>query len=200
MAVANSGQRLHTEEKTVQEPMRGPSRDAVLLQTVKGGEEKIQPDVNCTHESSKLRPAQTEQPAINVAPFPGVGIDFDKLDLTRSNRNFIAPPSSLAKSIVHGRNHSPMWPFKKMQLAGPVEFPAMIGALRDKLRSKGFGTESDRLHSLLHEMVWTTSNELYGELRLALNEIRKQRRDLPSDIAAEIRRLIKSIDRICRWR
>ncbi len=93
-----------------------------------------------------------------------------------------------------------MWPFKKMQLAGPVEFPAAVDALRDKLRSKGFGTESDRLHSLLHEMVWTTSNELYGELRLALNEIRKQRRDFPTHIAVGIRRLIKSIDRLCRWR
>ena len=82
----------------------------------------------------------------------------------------------------------------------PDEFPAVIDAIRDKLRSHGFTDEAARLHYLVHEGVWTTSNELYGELRLALNEIQKERRDLPSDIAAEIRRLIKSIDHICRWR
>jgi hypothetical protein len=60
---------------------------------------------------------------------------------------------------------------------------AVIEAIRDKVRSHGFTAEADRLHTLVHEMVWTTSNELYGELRLALNEIRKERGDLPSDIA-----------------
>ena len=94
-----------------------------------------------------------------------------------------------------------MWPFKnRRNLARPDEFPAVIDAIRDKLRSHGFTGEADRLHALVHEMVWTTSNELYGELRLALTKIRKERRDLPSDIAAEIRRIIKSIDHICRWR
>jgi|GEM_PF-1258315 hypothetical protein len=93
-----------------------------------------------------------------------------------------------------------MWPFKnRRKLARPDEFPAVVDALRDELRSHGLTAEADRLHYLVHEGVWTTSIELYGELRLALKEIRKERRDLPSDIAAEIRRLIKSIDRICRW-
>jgi hypothetical protein len=94
-----------------------------------------------------------------------------------------------------------MWPFKnRRKLARPDEFPAVIDAIGDKLRTNGFTGEADRLHNLVHEMVWTTSNELYGELRLALTTIRKERRDLPSDIAAEIRLIIKSIDHICRWR
>ena len=94
-----------------------------------------------------------------------------------------------------------MWPFKnRSKLARPDEFPAVIDAIRDKLRSHGFTSEADRLHTLVHQMAWTTSNELYGDLTLALKEIRKERRGLPSDIAAEIRRIIKSIDHICRWR
>jgi hypothetical protein len=93
-----------------------------------------------------------------------------------------------------------MWPLKnRRKLARPDEFPAVVDALRDRLRTRGFTPEADRLQEIL-QGVWTTSNELYGELRLALNEIRKERRDLPSDIAAEIRRIIKSIDHICRWR
>ena len=88
----------------------------------------------------------------------------------------------------------------RSKLARSDEFPAVIDAIRNKLRSHGFIEEADRLHTLVHKMAWTTSSELYGELSFALKEIRKERRDLPSDIAAEIRRRIKSIDHICRWR
>ena len=99
------------------------------------------------------------------------------------------------------RTNVAMWPFKnRPKLAGPDEFPAVIDALRDKLRSNGFGAEADQLHYLVHEGVWTTSNELYGELFVALKIIQRERRDLPRDIAAEIGRLMKSIERICRWR
>lgn len=94
-----------------------------------------------------------------------------------------------------------MWPFKnRRKLARPDEFPTVIDAIRDKLKSHGFTGEADRLHILVYQMAWTTSNELYGELSMALRKIRKKRRDLPPDIAAEIGRIIKSIDRICRWR
>ena len=64
-----------------------------------------------------------------------------------------------------------MWPFKKIQLVGPEEFPAVIDALAGKLRSAGFVIEADRFHHLAHEFVATTSNELYGELHLALKKI-----------------------------
>ena len=93
-----------------------------------------------------------------------------------------------------------MWPFKNTQkLARSDEFPAVVDAIRDRLRSNGFIKEADQLQTLVHQMAWTTSNELYGELSLALRKIRKERRDVPADIAAEIRRIIKSIDHICRW-
>ena len=93
-----------------------------------------------------------------------------------------------------------MWPFKKTQLARPDEFPAVIDALGERLRSAGFVVEADRFHYLVHEFVVTTSTELYGELHLALKKLDHEHRALPRDIAAEVRRLIKSIDRICRWR
>src|SRR3981081_4823457 len=86
------------------------------------------------------------------------------------------------------------------KLGSSDDFPAVIDAVRDKLRSDGFIEEADRLHTLVHQMAWTTSNELYGELSFALGKIREERRDLPTDIAVEIRRIIKSIDHICRWR
>ena len=93
-----------------------------------------------------------------------------------------------------------MWPFKKMQLAVPEEFPAVVDSLGEKLRAAGFTAEADQLHYLVHEGVWTTSNELYGELFVALKIIQRERRDLPRDIATEIGCLMKSINSICRWR
>ena len=93
-----------------------------------------------------------------------------------------------------------MWPFKKMQLAGPEDFPAVVDALGEKLRNAHFVVEADHFNYLVHEFVATTSNELYGELHLALKKIDKEHRALPREIAAEVRRLIRSIDRICRWR
>lgn len=87
-----------------------------------------------------------------------------------------------------------------LKLASSDEFPAVIDAIRDKLRSHGFTGEAERLHDLVHKMPWTTSNELYGELSPALRKIRKERRDLPTDTAAKIQRLFKRIDHICRWR
>ncbi len=93
-----------------------------------------------------------------------------------------------------------MWPFKnRRNLARPEDFPGVIDALRDRLRSHGFTAEADRLKEIL-EGVWTISNELYGELFVALTRIQRERHDLPADLAAEVRRLIKSIDHICRWR
>jgi hypothetical protein len=92
-----------------------------------------------------------------------------------------------------------MWPFKKIQLAGPDEFPAVVESLIEKLRIAGFGDEADRIHHVVHELLPATSNEFYGELSLALKTARK-RHALPRDISAEIRRLLKSIGRICRWR
>ncbi len=93
-----------------------------------------------------------------------------------------------------------MWPFRKSKLARPKDFPEVIDALAEKLRSAHFVVEADRLHSLVHEVVATTSNELYYQLHLALKTLDHEHRALPHEIAVEVRRLIKSIDKICRWK
>ena len=93
-----------------------------------------------------------------------------------------------------------MWTFRKTKLAQPEDFPEVIDTLAEKLRSAHFVVEADRFHYLVHEFVATTSNELYSELHLALKKMDYEHRALPRDIAAEVRRLIKSIDKICHWR
>ena len=65
----------------------GGAGDTVLLETVKRGEKKIQADIKTGDKGGESRPPQTEQPAIEVAPSPGVRPHFDELDLTSANRN-----------------------------------------------------------------------------------------------------------------
>lgn len=93
-----------------------------------------------------------------------------------------------------------MWPFKQTKLAGPAEFPAVIDALAEKLRRAGFVVEADRFHYLVHEFVATTSSELYAELHFELKKLDHEHRALPREIAHEVHRLLKSIDKISRWR
>ena len=88
--VSDSGQGLHAEEKAIEKPMRRCPGNAVVADTVKSGEKKIQPNVNTADKRGKLWPTQAQQPAIDIAPFPSVGIDFDELDRAGADRNFSA--------------------------------------------------------------------------------------------------------------
>jgi hypothetical protein len=102
VTVADGGQGLDTEEEAIEKPAgAGSSGDAVWVDAVKNGEEKIQADINSADKQGELWPTQSEKPAINIAPLPRVGIDFDELDLARPDRNFVAPASPLANSLVH---------------------------------------------------------------------------------------------------
>jgi len=90
-----------------------------------------------------------------------------------------------------------MWPFTKTKLAPPEDFPGVIDTLAERLRKAHFVVEADRFHSLVHDFVATTSNELYSELRFGLKKLDHEHRALPHELAVEVRRLIKSIDKIC---
>src|ERR1700675_1180005 len=102
VAVTDRGQRLHAEEETIEKPAgAGSSGHTVRVDTVKNGEEKIQSHVNSTDEPGELWPAQAEQPATHLTPFPDVGVDFNELDLAGSDRNFAAPASPMTNLLGH---------------------------------------------------------------------------------------------------
>ena len=82
--------------------------------------------------------------------------------------------------------------------ASNAEFYGFIDSIRDKLKSSGFAEDAARLHELVHEMVWTTSSELFGELWLTLKKIRKERAGLASDLSSDIRYAIRSIKKVSR--
>src|SRR5260370_20740825 len=93
VTVPNRGQRLDTEEEAIEEPVSaGSPGNAVWVDTIKSGKEKIQADINSADKQSELWPTQAQQPAVDISPLPRVGIDLDELDLAGSNRNLVAPP------------------------------------------------------------------------------------------------------------
>jgi len=59
----------------------GGTGNTVLLETIKRSEKKVERDIKRADEQGELRPAQTKQPAINVAPSPDVGVDLHELNL-----------------------------------------------------------------------------------------------------------------------
>jgi hypothetical protein len=93
VAVTDSGQRLHAEEETVVKPLSaGGAGDTVRIDSVQSGEQQVERDVKGGDQRSKLRPAQSKQPVINLAPLPAANIDLNKLDLASMDRNAVLPP------------------------------------------------------------------------------------------------------------
>ena len=88
VAVADGGQSLDAkEEAVIKPPATGGACDAVRIDSVKGGEQQVERDVKGADQRGKLRPAQSKQPLINVAPLPAANVDFDKLHLTGVDGN-----------------------------------------------------------------------------------------------------------------
>ena len=61
VTVSNRGQCLDTEEEAIEEPVGGGSAgDAVWVDTIKSGKEKIQADINSADKQSELWPTQAQ--------------------------------------------------------------------------------------------------------------------------------------------
>jgi hypothetical protein len=65
----------------------------------------------------------------------------------------------------------------------PDDFYKAMDNLAEKLALAGFSEEANKIHSLMHEAVWTTSAELIGELGLAMKGMRRR---YPTEISKEI--------------
>jgi hypothetical protein len=91
-----------------------------------------------------------------------------------------------------------MWQKRHPKLSSNDQFYAFIDAIAEKLRSHGFTSDADRLHTLVHEMAWTTSTEVFGELRSVLKDIRSHRADFDPNLSADIQLAIKTINKALR--
>src|SRR5437764_7478142 len=79
--------------------------NTVWLETVKRSEKNVEADVKAGDEPGELGPSQAQQPSINVAPSPGVRINFDEFDLTGTKRNLTACASHFDPAkLQHGHS------------------------------------------------------------------------------------------------
>ena len=84
----------------------------------------------------------------------------------------------------------------KRQFSSNAEFYAFIDSIADRLRSGGFGHDSERLNTLVHKVAWTTSSELFGDLRIALRKILEERPSLDPIVLLDIAVAIDAIERM----
>ena len=71
----------------------------------------------------------------------------------------------------------------KTRFTAMDEFYAAFDALIERLTAEKHDDDARRLHTLMHEIAWTTGSELLGELVLALKEMTgKQSQELTREI------------------
>ena len=76
------------------------------------------------------------------------------------------------------------------------EFYKHLDKLTASLGESGFSEAGQKISFLLHKVAWTTSSELFGELRILFRELLAQHRDsLPQSISDDLRDCIQVIDR-----
>jgi hypothetical protein len=75
------------------------------------------------------------------------------------------------------------------------EFYEFVDHLSGDLDQLGFSEASRELHSILHEMAWTTSSEVFGEIKLALLKLRAEEGErLPQCLSKDVELCIRSIE------
>jgi hypothetical protein len=75
------------------------------------------------------------------------------------------------------------------------EFYEFIDRFVNDLKQNGFSEASRRLHEILHEMAWTTSSEVLGEIQIVLLELkRKEGGRLAQSTLADILLGLETID------
>jgi hypothetical protein len=74
-----------------------------------------------------------------------------------------------------------------------VPFDELIASLR----ADGPSTEADRLHRLIHKVVWTTGSELLGELGQGMKKLeREQGRELSASSARKMEAAFDMVRRV----
>ncbi|MBI4527067.1 MAG: hypothetical protein HY695_24995 [Deltaproteobacteria bacterium] len=62
----------------------------------------------------------------------------------------------------------------KPEFSSNEEFYAFVDLLRDNLAELGFSDAAGELNEILHEIAWTTSSEIFGEIKRALLKVKAE--------------------------
>jgi len=75
------------------------------------------------------------------------------------------------------------------------QFYDHIDAMVLSLKAIGETDISDEIDMLLHKTAWTTTSELFGELRIRLEKLLQAEQPLPAAIKSDIQGCINTINR-----
>ncbi len=74
------------------------------------------------------------------------------------------------------------------------EFYDHIDEVVELLRTVGHEKSADKINHLLHKVAWTTSSELFGELRDEFSAIIQSKTELPVEIHNAVKGFIETIN------
>jgi hypothetical protein len=75
------------------------------------------------------------------------------------------------------------------------DFYEFVERLSADLSELGFSGASRELQTILHEMAWTTSSEVFGEIKMTLQRLKlEEGKRLPQHLSEDVELCIKSIE------
>jgi hypothetical protein len=81
--------------------------------------------------------------------------------------------------------------------ASSDEFYSFVDLLAQRLSEEGLPEQGRKIHFLLHEVAWTTSSELIGELGAVLLAVQREAEPhLPADVLEALARSLRAVRRV----
>jgi hypothetical protein len=80
------------------------------------------------------------------------------------------------------------------QFFSNVDFYNFVDTIAERLRHCHRITDAERLHTLIHKVAWTTSTELFGELRIALRKTQETEDLADFGLASDITAAVETLD------
>jgi hypothetical protein len=74
------------------------------------------------------------------------------------------------------------------------DFYNHIDSIVELLRTTSLSKSAEKIHFLLHKVAWTTTSELFGELRKEFHSILKQKSEISKENREALNKFITTID------
>lgn len=74
------------------------------------------------------------------------------------------------------------------------DFYDHIDEIVDLLRTTSLSNSAEKIHYLLHKVAWTTTSELFGELRNEFHHMLKEKSDISEENREALKNFITTID------
>jgi hypothetical protein len=91
MAVADSRERFHTKEKSIEKRTGPHFGDGMWLRQIQRSESDVDQKVDAENNASESRPAQGQDQVVRVSQIERLGIELNKFELTGTDPDIACP-------------------------------------------------------------------------------------------------------------